>query len=197
MKFLVLCLALLSTTAFADRKGAPFHPHDDKRFDAAEDRLDILDAFNGTATEGAAFARKYARVVYDVSVDGGASIDYDTGVDLPAGAVVTAVMVYINTAFTDGSTASPSSVALQCYAADDLMGLQQLESFSINTFFFGRPAPTNATATSIIARSTSATSTYKSIPSACDIVVRVGSTGGLVPLTAGKFTAVIEYFNKN
>ncbi len=198
MKFLVLALALFaSTEAMADRRFAPFQPHDDKRFDEIEDQLE-------DTTEAASLARKQARFVYDVSVDGGASTaDIDLGVTIPAGAVITKLIVYINTAFTDSGT---GSLALQCAGSQDLLGYVDITQFAMNTLLVGNyeDSQTNALASKVLipgsaalgAQPTSiAASNINSVVSACTIEAVVRGDAGYVPLTGGKLTGVAEYFN--
>lgn len=200
MKYLLLVLALaLPLTSFASRKGSPFDPKVDQRFDEAEDRLDTAEA-NSSGLEGAALFKRYAKAVYDVAVDGGASgTEYDLGIDLPAGAVVTSVLVYINTLFTDSGS---GSVKLECKGSGDLMAYRDLAVSPVNSVLFGGLSVTASTTGGsgpMIPETPGIEKTgYDSILTACSViaVVRGGAGSGYVPQTAGKLTAVIEYFIK-
>lgn len=192
MKLFPILLALLiSTNAYADRRGSPFHPHDDKRFDEIEDQLE-------DNTEAVGLARKSARFVYDVAVDGGSSTaTKDLGVTIPAGAIITSLHLYINTVFTDSGT---GSVALQCAGTRDLMGYRDLTS-----------APQDAVASRVLqAIGFEGTSIVgvndglypfvqsgdlgASVPTACSVTAVVRGDSGYVEQTAGKLTGIIEYF---
>lgn len=190
MKYLLL-LALLSTNAFADRRHAPFQPHDDKRFDEIEDQLE-------DNTEAVGLARKSARFVYDVAVDGGESTEHDLGVELPAGAIITAVHLYINTAFTDSGS---GSVALECAGTRDIMGYRDLTAYAQDTLISRVLQAVGFEGTSIISEGVAnpaalASSLGASVPTACDVTAVVRSDAGYVPQTAGKLTGAIEYFTR-
>lgn len=195
MKFLPLILALLiSTNAFADRKGSPFHPHDDKRFDAIEDQLE-------ETSEAASLARKQARFVYDVSVDGGASTaEIPLGVTIPAGAVLTKAYLYINTAFTDSGT---GSLAIECGGTRDILGYTDITAQTINTLLIGgyEDSQTNIPSLGVLIPETGSvtavTTAVNSVTTACEITAIVRGDSGYVPLTGGKLTGIIEYFNKD
>jgi hypothetical protein len=195
MKFFSLILALLiASTAIADRRHAPFHPHDDKRFDEIEDQLE-------STTAAANLARKQARFVYDVAVDGGSSTaDKGLGVDLPAGAVLTKVILYINTAFTDSGT---GSLALKCSGNQDILGWSDITDLAINSMVIANyeDSQTNAPAGGLmfpeVASLTAVTTALNSITTACEVTADVSGDAGYVPLTAGKLTGIIEYFNKD
>ncbi len=192
MKFLLVLLTFLMTAnSFAALKGAPFIPEEDQRFDALE---------NQTAA-AAAISRVYAKAVYDVAIQGGSSTSHDLGVVLPSGAVIENIHVYINTAFAQGTF---GSVALQCYGTNDLMDWQDLtlapansmhkQNFAVNTFGTnGSVIPTGAAWIAV--------NSGASVPSACSIkaIVRsapipAGQANGGTAQTAGKLTAVIDYF---
>lgn len=192
MKFLfVLAALILSANAQAALKGAPFMPEDDQRFDALE---------NQTAA-AAQISRLYAKAVYDVANQGGASVAHPLGVVLPAGAVIESALVYVNTAFTQGTF---GSVALQCAGVNDIMDWQDLslapkdsmhkQSFPGSNFGTnGSVIPTGAAWVSV--------NSGASIPAACTInaIVRSlpipgGQTNGGTAQTAGKLTVILDYF---
>ncbi len=184
---LIALLVLTSANAFAALKGAPFMPEDDARFDQLEN-----DAVNN-----AGVARKYAKAVYDVAVNGGGSTSHALGAVLPAGAVITSILVYVNTAFTDSGA---GSVGLQCNGTRDLMDWQDMTTVAkddgmyrtIGATTFG--ANNLITASSAEAGRTSAWHLNGSIPTACTVTAVVRSDAGFVPQTAGKLTSIIEYF---
>jgi hypothetical protein len=146
------------------------------------------------ATLSVGLAKKYARAVYDVSLNGGASTSHDLNAQLPAGAVITDFYVYINTAFTDSGT---GSLAIQCSGTRDLLDWQDITAASVNYFYGSRRAQNtfNGSSTTMVPESTSAVAVgIGSVPSPCNVTAVVRSSSGYVPLTAGKLTAVIEYF---
>lgn len=196
LSFLALA-ALVAAAPFAEAamRNSPFPPYLDRRFDEAEDRLDDLE---GDDDEGAAISKKYAKAVYDVAVDGGSSTSHDLGVTLPAGSIITGLYVYINTAFTDSGA---GSVALQCAGTRDLMGYRNLTDYAEHSVFHRWLPGVAHEGTSIIAEGASnapvLASTYgASVPTACSVTAVVRGDSGYVPQTAGKLTAIIEYFNR-
>lgn len=145
-------------------------------------------------------SKQYAITTYDVSVNGGESVPHNTGLVLPAGAFVTDVWVYINTAFTDSGT---GSFAIQCAGTNDLMMYNDITALSVNDVI-GRhlqPVANNAISASGGFIGPSATTgkinmsfQNGSIPSACEVKAIVRGDSGFVPLTAGKASIVVEYF---
>lgn len=192
----LLSLNLAPSSAWADIKNSPFPPYLDQRFDANEDRLDELEA----DSEAAAGARKYARVSYDVSVDGGASSPstHSLGVTLPAGAVITSVLVYINSAFSGG--VQSESLAFQCNAGQrDLMDWQDMGALGINAVIYGGLTPTAPSSLAVLkggATPAPAQTGWVSIPTACEVKALVRNSAGYTPYTAGNATAIFEYFVK-
>lgn len=149
---------------------------------------------NANATLSVGLSKKYTRAVYNVALNGGASVSHDLDATLPAGAVITDLWVYIDTAFTDGGT---SSVALECGATRNLMDWQDIAAESINdVYVVSRTGGTYTnSSTTFFADPTSATAVgIGSIPAACDVKAVVRSDAGYAPYTAGKLTALIEYF---
>lgn len=193
MKYLLLAL-LISTNAYADRKGSPFHPHDDKRFDEIEDQLE-------DNTEAVGLARKSARFEYDVAVDGGSSTATKSlGVILPAGAVITSLYVYINTAFTDSGS---GSVALQCAGTRDLMAYQDLTVVGLDRVFARVMQASGFASDALIGDGAANGGAYfanqvgASVPTACTVTAVVRGDDGFVEQTAGKLTGIIEYFSRD
>lgn len=178
MKFLVLLAALVSYTAHAELRKAPFPPYIDKRFHELE--------------QGRV---KSVSFVYDYSVYGGDSTaDIDLGVDLPANAVVTKLFLYVNDRFTDSGT---GSLQLYCESAEDLMAYRDMTVYANDAALFAGITYTAANsggAGAIIGTGVSSVTTYNSIASSCSVKARVRGDSGYVPLTGGKLTGVIEYF---
>lgn len=189
MKYLLLAmLVLMPAQSHAERRGSPFPPAVDKRFDELEN--DTLENSNT--------ARKYAKAIYDVAVDGGESTSHALGVTLPAGAIITSFYVYINTAFTDSGT---GSVALQCAGTRDLMAYQDLTLVPIDRVFARTMDATNAFGTAaLVADAAAIQGLYyanqagASVPTACEVTAVVRGDDGFVVQTAGKLTTIIEYF---
>lgn len=192
MKYALIALALIvNSNAYAALKGAPYQPEIDKRFsDLEEDQA-----------EGQAIARKYAKAVYDVAIDGGSSTSHDLGVTLPAGAVITGLYVYVNTAFTaSGGGAGVNSIALQCAGTRDLMGYQRATSLNADSLL-GRIASATAsdwTASGAVIGPSKDNQEVQvaSVPTACSVTAVVRGDSGYEPYSAGKMTAVIEYFSR-
>lgn len=193
MKYALIALALIvNSNAYAALKGAPYQPEIDKRFsDLEEDQA-----------EGAAVARKYAKAVYDVALDGGSSTaSKDLGVTLPAGAVITGIYVYVNTAFTAaGGGAGVNSLALQCAGTRDLMGYQRATSLNADSIL-GRSASSTAldwaaSGAAIGPSKDNQELQVPSVPTACSVTAVVRGDSGYEAYTAGKLTAIIEYFNR-
>lgn len=190
MKHLILLALLVTTNAFADRKGAPFHPHDDKRFDEIEDQLE-------DTTEAVGLARKSARFVYDVAVDGGSSTgNKSLGVVIPAGSIITALHLYINTLFADSGT---GSVGLGCGGNRDLMNWKDLTLVSQDSFASRVLNAVSSDGSSIMDLNNqwaTAASKGASVNTACTVTAVVRGDAGFVEQTAGKLTGVIEYFSR-
>lgn len=193
-KFLLaLSLALLSTSSHAAMRGAPFVPEVDKRFSDLEDG----------AIEQSAAARKYAKVVYDVSVDGGSSTaTKNLGITIPANSIITGLYVYINTAFTKaGGGAGVASLALQCAGTRDLMAYTNISDYGAYQYI-ARRLGTIASSPQISYQLQSLTrenepflsDSVASVATACDVTAVVRGDSGYEAYTAGKATAIIEYF---
>lgn len=199
MKYIALILALMvPISSFADRKGSPFPPYLDERFDTNEDAIDAVESQNSTLLsdegEAAGIAKKIARAEYDVAVDGGQSTSHDLGIDLPAGAIIESVKVFINTEFSDTGT---SSVALQCAGTRDLMEWQDLDAVSVNKMLAGKlnVSANFGSGTFIANQSAASALDVSSVVTACNVTAVVRSDAGYVPLSAGKLTLIVEYFD--
>lgn len=143
-------------------------------------------------------SKQYAFTSYDVALQGGQSVPHNLGLTLPAGALITDVWVYINTAFTDSGL---GSLGLQCAGTNDLMAYQDMTALAKDAVI-GRhlqPAAPGAIGSSFIplnATNASAVVSFQngSIPSACNVTAVVRGDSGFVPFTAGKATFILEYF---
>lgn len=184
MKNVLLAVLALALPMQALATKGPFEPAYDKRFKALENDV----------AAGPAIARKMARFQYDVAVDGGSSTVHSSGVIIPAGAVITDVLVYINTAFTDSGA---GSVRINCANNGDIMAYKDLTAYSINSLFYGGISPSSPAGSAMISAGAANVSGATSITSACTLKTEVRSDAGYVPQTAGKMTVVVEYFNKN
>ena len=188
---LILLVALLPNIYIsqAARQGSPFQPHDDKRFDVLEDEL----------RENPAKARKYAKIIYDASVDGGASAtNYDLGVKLPAGALITSMFAYVNTLFVEaGGGGGTGSVAFQCAGTRDLLEYQDLSSFPVKSYLNNRIASGSFGAGQLVLinQIPRIQPVGSSVATACNVTAVVRGSSGDEAYTAGKLTMIIEYFN--
>lgn len=143
-------------------------------------------------------SKKYARAVYSVSLNGGSSTSHALNAQLPAGAVITDLYVYINEKFensTVSSANSVSSVALQCVGTRDLMEYQDLVQELKNDMYAAKVTETAYGASQMIPISQPASPAgIASVPSNCQVTAVVRGDSGFVPYTSGKLTAIIEYF---
>lgn len=190
--FLALALILAANPAHAALRGAPYQPEIDQRFsDLEEDQA-----------EGQAIARKYAKAVYDVSLDGGSSTaNKSLGVYLPAGAVITGIYLYTNTAFTAaGGGAGVNSLAFQCSGTRDLVGYQKATALNADSLLARVASATAfdwASAAAVMGPSKdNAEVQVPSVPSACQITAVVRGDSGYEAYTAGKATLIVEYFSR-
>lgn len=190
MKILLLALALFATplASHAALQGAPYQPEVDNRFHLLEK----------DGSEGETIAKKYVEATYDVAVDGGGSTSHDLGVDLPAGAIITAMYVYINTAFTKfGGGTGVASVALQCSGTRDLMSYQNISAYAATSYWAQIMAGfTGYTGGVLIPQRAATSDNVASVPTACNVTAVVRGDSGYEPYSAGKFTAIIEYFKR-
>lgn len=187
---LVLLAAILVPHAEAARRYSPFPPYIDKRFDDLE-----------TDLEAVGVARKSAKVVYNVASDGGSSTATKAlGVTLPAGTIITGMYVYVNTAFTKaGGGAGVASLALQCAGTRDLMEYQNISALGAGNMYSrlmqggvqGSSGSFIGTGAALESLNTGSVST------ACEVTAVVRGDSGYEAYTAGKATAIIEYFNKD
>lgn len=140
------------------------------------------------------FQKEYAKVVYDFTVDGGSVGSHPSIVTLPAGVLVTNVMVYVNTGFTSSGS---SSVGIGCAGTNDLFAFHDLTTVAVDNYY---AAALTATAfnqgNSLLNFNAPAvhSDNGKSTPSDCTVTTVVDPNKNA--LTAGKLTAIIEFFRK-
>lgn len=165
MSLLAICLA--SSLVFASSGGvAPYAPETDNRFNAIEQVLE------NQTTDGL-HALKVARATYDFSTQGGGSAaDIDSGVTLPANAIIVRSYMYVQAALT------PSGTTMQVYCED------------ANNIKTATDITGSAAGSLIEGQSTGAASAFKAaIAAACNIKFRLGIHAG----TAGKVNVFVEY----
>lgn len=150
-------------------------------------------------------AKQYLYTTYDVSVLGGATIPLgqniiNLGATMPAGSVISDVWVYINTQFAATGT---ESLALQCAGNQDLMAFTPLKNVAPDRYFVSRVLGNtfNDSAPLLPASpvNINASQGYGTVPVAsnangCNVSVEINGLSGYTPYTAGKLTAIIEYF---
>lgn len=141
-------------------------------------------------------AKQYAWTQYDVALQGGASVAHAQNLALPAGAIITNVWVYINTQFAASGT---ESLGISCAGSQDIMAYSSVKNLPVDRMLAGRlnadggtgaaaPIPASPTALNL-------SQGYNSVPSGCNVTVDVRNGGAAyTPYTAGKMTALIEYF---
>jgi hypothetical protein len=167
--FAVICLLTVANMAYASLKGAPYQPEVDQRFDALEN----VNSSN---------AERSVKVTYDVVANGTSSVTpIGLGQYLPAKAVVTKVLTYIDTQFVDDGT---GSVQLQCEDSANLMASTDITGYAVGAVHLGVPNPATPTVTDSIA----AQCEIKAVEAAC-YNCRLPS--------AGKIEAFINYIIKN
>lgn len=189
---LVGLIALLPLQTFAERRGTPFHPAVDERFNEMEN----------DSAEGDKIARKYLKVTYEPAVDGGNSASTNNlGVYLPTNAIITSALFYVNTAFAgEGGGVRGGYIAFQCAGTRDLMEYQDVDAMPVKSFLHSYAAGATALgATGVIG--TSATVRIQglgsSIASRCQIAAVVRGDSGDEDYASGKGTLLVEYFIAN
>lgn len=161
--------------------------------------LAVFFAFTNVAeaSRSVAVSKKFTRAIYDVSLNGGESTSHDLDATVPAGAVITDVWVYINAVFTDSGT---GSLAFQCAGTRDLMEYNDPTSLTVNQFYKSARAndqDTGSAATEFVPEAAVfGAAGISSVSSECNVTAVVRGDDGFVPLTAGKATVIIEYFDE-
>lgn len=191
MKSLLILALLLPGLASAARMGSPFPPEIDKRFDNIENDLE----------DNADTARKYAKVTYEPAVDGGASAsEVNMGIQLPAGAVITRAIFYVNTVFAGGGGGTQAgSLGFQCAGTRDIMEYQDIDDLPVATFLHSEVVGGTLGANAPIAEGAPirVQGIGQSVASACTIEAVIRGDSGDEDLASGKGTLLLEYFNAN
>lgn len=147
-------------------------------------------------------SKQYLWTTYDVSVLGGVSVPgsqnaINLGATMPAGAIITDVWIYINTQFAASGT---ESLALQCAGTQDLMAFTSVKNLAADRMLTSRMLGNtfNGGAALVPASPTALNFSqgFGSIPADCNMSAVIQGTSGFTPYTAGKLTAVVEYFRK-
>lgn len=173
-----LLVGLASPLAHANLKGAPYMPELDARLDAIEGSLQG----SADSADGSFMPQRYTRATYDVAVDGvSSSTPVGLGVYLPAKAIVTKVLYYIDTQFVDSGV---GSIALQCEDGNNLIAQTDITSFAVGAVKLGVPVETTPTVVDNIAAQ-------------CEVKAVASNCANCVLPSVGKFTADIEYYIKN
>lgn len=173
--FVIIALLLSGGVANASLSGAPFIPEVDQRFHV----LETAAGSGSDSIDGSFMSRKYSRATYDVAVDGASSTSsLGLGVYLPAKAIVTKVLYYIDTQFVD---AGSGTIGIQCEDSDNIVYPLDVTGFAAGAIKNGVPVPATPTIVDGIAAQ-------------CEL--KAYSSGTHVP-TAGKLTVFVEYFIKN
>lgn len=120
------------------------------------------------------FPQRMARFMYTTAGGNGVIGAYDTGVDLPAKAVITRSFFVVNTQFVD---AGSGTVAISCEDANNIKTATDITGSADGAIVEGE--------------STGAASAFKSsIAAACPITVTVAGADQ----TAGSLTGFVEYY---
>lgn len=147
-------------------------------------------------------SKQYAAVVYDVSVLGGAtavpSNAINLGASLPAGAIITDFYVYINTQFASSGS---ESLAIQCAGTRDLMDYTSIKNVAADRLLASRVAEyTFNGASSLVPTGVASPLNFAqgfgSVPSGCNLTAVLRGDAGQTAYTAGKLTAIVEYFRQ-
>lgn len=136
--------------------------------------MGIIEGARKITAGGAIGDKKYARGLYDFATDGGAMGDITLrGDSIPSGAIITDALLHIDTALTSGGAAT---VAIKTEGAADINNADAVSGAPWSTTGAKRA---DFTATTAPIKTTAAR----------NIVATVATAA----LTAGKFSAVVEY----
>lgn len=140
-------------------------------------------------------AKQYLWTVYDVAQQGGASISHGQGVALPSGAVITAAWVYINTQFAASGT---ESLGISCNGTQDIMAYQSVKNIAADRMLSGVIATASFTGATVpivaVPTTLNLSQGFGTTPNGCNVTVDVRGNSGDTPYTAGRATAIVEYF---
>lgn len=141
-------------------------------------------------------AKQYLYTVYDVSTQGGASISHPMGVSLPAGSILTSVWIYINTNFAASGT---ESLGISCGGSQNLMSYMPVKNIAADRILSGVIATGSFTGSAppipVGATTLNFSQGFGSVvTSDCALSFDFRGNAGDTPYTAGKATAIIEYF---
>lgn len=127
------------------------------------------------ATNGLENRKYVAQFEYDFNRDGGAVGDITLrGASLPDGALIDIGKVFVNAQVTSGGLAT---LALKLVSSDDVLAASPVAGFTANAIMDTVP---NGTAANAVRVTTNGTK----------LILTVGTAA----LTAGKFTACLEYY---
>ncbi len=156
MKKILLFLALVSFPALAELSQGEYFSTGDARISQAVNKTQAQVAFT-----------------YSVAKNGGSKTAHNTGVSLPAKAIITRSYFQVGQVFASASSAG--TVAISCETANNIKTATDITGSSVGDFVDGQ--------------STGAIAGFKAITNGCDINVTVATWA----LTAGKLKGWVEY----
>lgn len=168
---------LLSLTAIAALKGAPYMPELDERLDAIEDDIVVLEALPASAapSSNGIINLRIARFTVDCAVSSDCSVGaHSLDVTLPAKSLITSSYFYVHTGTT---SVSGGTIAVSCEDAGNILAAKSLDGAVSGTKFMGAAIPT------------SGSTILSNIAAECEIVATVASAD----YTAGKINGWVEY----
>jgi hypothetical protein len=189
----ILATTILPTEALAYKKGSPYKPEIDQRFDQIESMTgDVTYSQTGTSYGASAIgaskvtqamqypitadglhSHRIARATWDFAVDGGTVAAHATTVTLPAKALITRSWIYVVTQIVD---AGSGTMAISCEDANNIKTATDLTGTAAGGFIEG--ASTGAISAAV-----------GSINAACAITFTIATAAA----TAGKLTVFVEY----
>jgi hypothetical protein len=169
---MVAAATLLTTTAFAALEGAPFQPHDDKRFDTNETNITSLTTAQ-TQTADGNLVKRVVRANLDCGVSDCSVGTVSMVQTLPANAIIYQSYWYTETQFVDGGS---GTVAFHCEDANNIFTAADITGNADGSIVAGN-------ATGVIATMTAA------IAAECTITATIATA----EQTAGVLTLFVEY----
>lgn len=172
---LVALLALSAVSAHADIQGTPFMPEEDARFNALEQGNHLLNNKFPMGSADGHWVQQEAQATYDFAKNTGGIANYDLGVPIPAGAIVTRSYLY---SITKPTTSASGTLSFYC-------------SNSANPEFKLPLAAASYPSAGALAEGiqTGTAANMSVISSKCDVHAGI-ATGAL---TAGKVTLFLNY----